>query len=63
MRAIIKPAGIVTVITPEGDAFTLFADRGREAANLREQADELRARAFALLNRAVMYEQAADRLS
>ena len=63
MQATIKPAGIVNITTPEGEAMTLFADRGREADNLREQAEELRARAYALLQRANLFEDAADRLS
>ena len=62
MHATIKRAGIVTVTTPEGETATLFADRGTEVKSLRIQADTFRERAARLMEKAALYDNAADRL-
>ena len=54
--------GFVLVDTPEGNHYSFMADRANPAQSLRDMAEEHRQRAFNLLRRAVLMEQAADRL-
>ena len=54
--------GFVLVDTPEGNHYSFMADRANPAQSLRDTAEEHRQRAFNLLRRAVLMEQAADRL-
>ena len=55
-------SGFVLVDTPEGNRYSFMADRANPAQSLRDMAEEHRQRAFNLLRRAVLMEQAADRL-
>ena len=53
--------GFVRIETESG-LHTIMADRADPAASLRALAEEHRERAFRLLERAVLMDQAADRL-
>ena len=53
--------GFVRIET-ESKSLQIMADRANPAQSLRDMAEEHRQRAFNLLRRAVLMEQAADRL-
>ena len=54
--------GFVRIET-ESKSLQIMADRADPAKSLRDMAEEHRQRAFRLLERAALMEQAADRLS